>query len=890
MGLPGEPDLPSNLSQRAQTFLASIAETRTIPHHVLLTVLSVLLDGFEKIHGLHSEADSSGDAETWGIIWNDVKPDHLFWDPDQSSLSLIDWGNAQFLDADRTTKDRQYSWADDYRQLFEEMHRFLTLTASELPARIAWPEHLTTQNATHAALLELSERLDAALQEEADGLSAARQREEELLQSSDAEADVLLERLSEVHAQIGRYGEVPDYPGAIRFATAHAARLVASDRLDELGSLCAWASRLPAADADFWQLVSRLALIPGRCEGEQRSGFLGAIQSAICQDWENVLWNLLSAIRDYPEPEWWPDLCYLLRKQKLNSEAEAVRPFVASSRLLLALQAFTRRLQDREDRGLPGDGSDHLSRVHTLARRLREDIVANWTQIDPDPPHAALSYADVDAMMADFDGYLPSEVETLSRVLIQPRRQVSLILDAWERKDFLSASNGLRQLLVLDPDRRRVLRAENAICGAAGWLNRTHVGPRPGENLQDFVTHLEFEGREIRNQVGPASWLDLILESFKSLRKGAWPADILRDFPGSIREFPWLANYERVERVPLYPEPDQPDAPAVITEQAVALRGVHTGELGPVSDLGLFEPLDAWVPEARGSSARVLLGLLQQPYGKPEEIAIKLMRMDKIGYALPLFREEARILSLMQDVPGVVGMRECGFIQLAEGSQLPLEPGAADPPFGTLRRFGIDAVDQYEEELEPRIREGWVPYLAIEKKRHEDNLLVLCDAGLTRGRFPPAIHLLQMAIQICDILQIAHNRNIVYRDHKILHYYWQAEKKGVFLIDWNVARYHPEGLPAVEVQMDLVQFAARGLHHVLTGRAAPGALPLGPTRPEEIEQADRSYHTQWTYDDQRLPEELRAVLESALNGDYLTADALRADLKKTYVLLPDNRL
>jgi hypothetical protein len=85
--------------------------------------------------------------------------------------------------------------------------------------------------------------------------------------------------------------------------------------------------------------------------------------------------------------------------------------------------------------------------------------------------------------------------------------------------------------------------------------------------------------------------------------------------------------------------------------------------------------------------------------------------------------------------------------------------------------------------------------------------------------------------------------------------------------------------------MDLVQFAARGLHHILTGRTAPGALPLGPTRPEEIEAADQSYKAQWTYDDRRLSPQVRAILESGLGGAYQNAADLRQDLLDAYMTL-----
>jgi hypothetical protein len=110
------------------------------------------------------------------------------------------------------------------------------------------------------------------------------------------------------------------------------------------------------------------------------------------------------------------------------------------------------------------------------------------------------------------------------------------------------------------------------------------------------------------------------------------------------------------------------------------------------------------------------------------------------------------------------------------------------------------------------------------------------------------------------------------------------------MIDWNVARYHPNGLTDHELHMDLVQFGARGLHHILTGRTAPGALPLGPTRPEEIEQAADSYKTQWTYDDQRLSDGLRTLIERVLTGEYRSAAELGADLKRSMMQIPDVRL
>ena len=52
--------------------------------------------------------------------------------------------------------------------------------------------------------------------------------------------------------------------------------------------------------------------------------------------------------------------------------------------------------------------------------------------------------------------------------------------------------------------------------------------------------------------------------------------------------------------------------------------------------------------------------------------------------------------------------------------------------------------------------------------------------------------------------------------------------------------------------------------------------------PEEIEAAARSYSTHWTYDDQRLPKDIKDILGSLLAGEYLQARVLRQDLHQVF--------
>jgi serine/threonine protein kinase len=888
------------LSPEQNLYLQSVAASRKVPERILLSAVLGLLELFETIHTLPVELDSASFA---GLIWNDVKPDHLFWDPSTTTLTVIDWGNGRFLGPDGATADRQSSRLDDYRQFVEELGRFLSLTAPDLKTALDWPALVPFDGASPAGFSDLKKKLLQHLQASRKALKKARQREAGFLKLNPEKEDPFTQ-ITEVHAQVIACGEVPDYANSLLFSQSYAAAFVKEDRLDTLRAIAEWAALLPQAHPDGWQIIARVAQIAGTSEGERRRRFLDAIQSIVVQDWDSALWRLVEAIHDLPEPDWWYDLSTAVRRQKLDLPDNAVTPLVSLKRIHLALQAILRQVEDRAAvferaaaAGKPvSQPAPDPAPLRALLRRLREEILPNWLRVDPAPPFSNLLYTDIDGLLEELAALMPGLHEGTAAALQQPHAAVATVLDAWKRRNFLATSQALRSVLMWDPDRRRVLRADHAILNASAWLKKVSRGPVTGEALREFATRIEFEGRELRNQVGPAPWLDEALEAAKQLRRGIWPADLLASDPDLLTEMPWLKLFARHDRDGSVsdsstgqlvngestPNPQSASDPSPIDTSLLSpplLSSSTPGSLG--AELIIGAPLDAWMPEARGSSARVYEGLLRAEDGQLYPTAVKLMRVDQADYAMPLFHEEVEILHILEDVPGVTPMYECGFIRFDSNQRLPDE-ASGESPTGRLQRIAPSAPRAFQDDLAARVRTGWVPYIALQPRRREDNLLMFCDAGQTGGRFLPLTDLLRMSIQICDILQVAHDRNIVYRDHKILHYYWVKEANGIYMIDWNVARFHPNGLSEVEKHMDLVQFGARALHHILTGRTAPGALPMGPTRPEEIEQAADTYSAQWTYDDQRLTEELKGILETALAGSYTRPDRLGLDLKQAY--------
>ncbi len=887
-------------------FLRSIAENKKIPDLILLRALVGILQMFETIH---TNLRLNQETEKAGIVWNDVKPDHIFWDPRQAGLMIIDWGNAQFLETDGYNKDRRISKSNDYTQYIQAFGAFIATTNPELLAQLPWPGNLNSALSVLDLIRPLKSKAADLLKQHLVNLAEARALETDFIRSAQPEIEQL-SQLFEAQQTILALGELPDFSGAEHFCTQLATWLSMEGKLAEFTEFSQLTCHIHANNPTKWQALVDIGLAAKSEAPSSHPIFLSAISSGLMDDWPSAMWSLLSATADDPEPAWWDDLCNLVRQTGLGIGADSLPPLVVLRRNILLMQAALQKLRDKMQLNpdqttstagkiAPGDifenslvsGEVHKSQVQALEaliRLLRDDITVKWEQVEPDPPDCGLPYSDIERLLAEIGFFSPESQHAVTRALDQPKAELKIILEAWESQEFDTSRRGLRRLLMWDPDRRRVLLADQAINRTKKWLEKLGQGPQNGQPLLDYVAELEFSGREIRNQVAPAVWLDTILELLTQLRRGRKPGELMIEYPESAHVLSWLETLEPRRYIPVQPaRPISMDRVTASQLPEPTVRGLREDLLGPGEDVLLADPLDTWAPEARGSSARTFIGFLRNPNRQFTQAAIKIMRGDRLEYALPLYREEVQILNLLRDVPGVTPMLECGFIKLTEGLELPPDnrPLSARSLTGSVQRFGPDQAPNFLSNLDSRAHQGWLPYLVMPKLDNQENLMWTCDAGYTRGQFLPVEESLRLAMQICDILHIAHERNIVYRDHKLLHYYWLQLYNGVFMIDWNVARYHPQGLSPAEIQFDLVQLGARALHHIFTGRVAPGALADGPNRVEEIEAAANNYGVQWTYDDQRLPKSLKSILEGLLSGDYKRLPRLRDDLHQVYLEL-----
>jgi serine/threonine protein kinase len=892
--------LGQNFSKEEVHLLLNLHANKKLPEELLLKCIEAVIVLLEEIHQYPVDLDG---VEKGGVLWNDVKPEHIFWDPAGKQCTVIDWGNAQFLELDGTTRDRLHSASDDDQQFLDSIGKFVKANAPALYEEIEWPEGKIDAGSAYGAIRTICEKIEQKLVHYQLEVTKLKEKESDLVNATHSRLSVVRD-LEKIQQQLFAAGELPDYQGAGQVAEKLAQKLLEDRDLSEFDWLANWAAYLPLENWQQWRLLSMLSKIGMSYPEDLQPAFMIAIESGLQGQADDILWNLLNQTDASSLPPWFRDLSKLIRMVQLDLRPDTLTPVerVIKFSDLIETQLTPGRASSQEQDSLFINPSVFIGmneknrKLTEWLGRIRVEILPRWQQAEPTPPHSSLEYGDIDAIISEIGAIFPEAGQYLERTIYQPKAQARIILDAWERKDFEFSIRGMHRLLIWDPERLRIIHAGTLISETQFWLDKLANGPQRGERLVNYATRQEVFARELRSRIGPAQWLTHLLNAFRSLRQGKSQAQVVQEDPGILAELPWLGIHTAAAFPSQKPVEKDGNTLELVEEYSLDrkpkkknkdqyLQGTVETRYGVDGELFLGEPLDLWTPEAQGSSARVYQGFVKNNDNGLVQRAVKIMRSDQRDYALPLFEEEIRILRVLNDFPGVTPVFEFGFLK-PDADTDPDTPDfldlVNDPAGGSLLRFGWDAVDEYLHEIGERTQTGWLPYLVIEKKPDEANLLVMCDGGYTRGNLIPVRLGLLIAIQICDILVQAHRQQVLYRDHKILHYYWQSVYNGVFVIDWNVAKIFDRDLTQSEKQFDLVQFGARALHHILTGRPAPGALPLGPTRPDEIEHASTQYNVSWSFDDQRLSDQVKEIIENTLAGSYSQAALLRNDLLQAF--------
>jgi serine/threonine protein kinase len=193
------------------------------------------------------------------------------------------------------------------------------------------------------------------------------------------------------------------------------------------------------------------------------------------------------------------------------------------------------------------------------------------------------------------------------------------------------------------------------------------------------------------------------------------------------------------------------------------------------------------------------------------------------------FANEADLLMNLAGNPHIVELLDCGY----------LSSPAEAPGDGEAESFQLDVLGFIQSAAQFAER-GWRPYLALQNLPRTNNLLYLMKPNSAGSRWRlPSEEGLALALQFAEVLRLAHQKGIVYLDHKLEHVYWDGNQ--LRIIDLNSSR-QLDGNATGDAQyfrMDLHNLCVGILYPVFTG-LSPMKTTLRP-QPGNITEAESRY-------------------------------------------------
>ena len=484
---------------------AMLARTRQegvpFPRRVILTVLDALFDLFARAHRV-------------GVLWNDVKLEHIYWDNATGGVAVIDWGNAQFLAEPHGQRRALPRW-EDYRQMVDTLGGFLQQSAPELYEDLGWSEFLGAELDLPRISI-LARRID--YQHE---VIALRVMEYQALIRVVLNGDPTLEGLQKIQSYqkiLLRIGAPWEAPAVLDYG-----RQLVEQALNQGNSQAAirattiiWDLFGETLDLS-WHLLREVFRNPDILSHAEMEA---VVRSILHENWAQTLWHLAGIAQETGLSGWWEQLVPVIRQKALGSATP------------LPLQ-MAYALLDWTQSG-PSSDPAAIAELHST--------IDHWRSKGADFQDSPFEYALLE--MARGQNALPQRLRTeLRSGFAAGEDAIRNLLQAWVNMDWEELPRAFRQVIAWDPDRWGVLTSAEAVAKFEAWLDRLSSGPADPRNAADFLADLMEERLPLERLLGNPPWLQALLELLARIRAGHFLAGLQA---GIQTWCPWLSGYETI--------------------------------------------------------------------------------------------------------------------------------------------------------------------------------------------------------------------------------------------------------------------------------------------------------------------------------------------------------
>ncbi len=458
-----------------------------IPQNLLLKVLSGALLLLERVHAK-------------GLIWNDVKTDHIFWNAETKTMSFIDWGNGLFLQPQADAENSPI-W-QDYQQLFEEGANLLNQTSPALIKDLDWP--LSAAGMTLQDIKQLQMRVDYF-----EIYLSMRAMEYQLLFhrfAKDLPDGEDLQQTLEYQKELRNFGvDAPAeeiYPATKALLIGNLdtqndnAGIHVLDLLDKyLGE------ELPAN----WKLAD--FLIRSKVEVEQEDK-LALIELVLESDWPEAVWLARKLIEKGASDQVLGSAIYSMRGLYLED--------FSNKTIYSEILGFANSLgeQCKLFERYP-DTAVLIQKIGEIRKQLLK-LASTWAQLEANEP-LGQKFLILKQILSSVNELRLKIPPSLNAKLQKPMILIREIYQAWNKPELSEALQSLKQLYITEPSLDYLLPMADSLKEMKCKVEAFREGPQGEQTIAEFAQELYDYKSPLTDQINQSNWQVLYNEVLRTI-------------------------------------------------------------------------------------------------------------------------------------------------------------------------------------------------------------------------------------------------------------------------------------------------------------------------------------------------------------------------------------
>ena len=476
-------------------------------------VLKVLAAAFQLLQKVHEK----------GVIWNDVKMDHIFWDAQTNTLSFIDWGNSLYLDPNKP--DDKTNPMLDYQQLIEEGRALMEQTAPELLADINWPSGAGDLDELDMRHLQMRmEYMETHFSMRIFEYNLLLRRFIQSLNSLDGLEQTLA--LMRTLQKLGVEFNPADVLSACQRYLLDLLEKGESKTALEVYHLLEM--ELSQDLTPNWEIAGYLL---GQHHKTKPNTLADLLRAVFESDWTKAAWIYREHFlgeQDAPDSD---RTINSLRTMKLD-----LKPYALISTDLAALEQQSGHwLEAAIQKNLDPDS---INTLRLLSNRV-EQVRSSWETLQPGEKLGD-QFLSLRQVMDHLSALRLHPASDLQTSLLAAMSIIRGIYRAWADCDLNSARKQIRELFLLEPSLSYLPDLEAKMSKMTDWLNALDEGPADNQAVNRFSEELLRSLPPIHERLGEPAWLSSMLQALRGMQT-ARSLETLREEARVNRwALPWL--------------------------------------------------------------------------------------------------------------------------------------------------------------------------------------------------------------------------------------------------------------------------------------------------------------------------------------------------------------